>query len=377
MDGAPSKIGRYTVERPLGSGGMGEVFLAYSPAGEPVAVKLIRADRLDPETRKRFEREAHIARGVVGTSRVARFLDADPFADRPWMAVEYISGPTLDESIGAGGTWADILVASMGALLSDGLEAIHRAKLLHRDLKPQNIILGESGPVIIDFGLAAFADASSSLSRSGTIIGSVRCMPPEQAAGKSGVTPAADVYGLGTVLLYAATGHYPYDGATWQAITAQVASADAKPDLNGLPAALAPLVRAMLEHEPENRPTTADVQEMCAELLTARGWSPVQARRELIRLTARPVEQQDPAFAISASVEARIDAEAMSMAAKRGDSAELAALDHADAEREREEPVADEPAAPEPGDAAKPVRPAASTRVAQELRRVYAAAPSL
>lgn len=95
MDGAPEQIGRYVVERELGSGGMGEVYLAFSPAGDPVAVKLIRSDRLDPVTRARFEKEALIARTVVGTNRVARFLDADPYAERPWLAMEYVPGQTL------------------------------------------------------------------------------------------------------------------------------------------------------------------------------------------------------------------------------------------------------------------------------------------
>jgi len=101
--GIPDQIGRYTVTRRLGAGGMGEVFLAYSPAGDPVAVKLIRADRLDPQTRARFEREAQVARTVIGTNRVARFLDADPRADRPWLVMEYIPGRTLQEHVEASG----------------------------------------------------------------------------------------------------------------------------------------------------------------------------------------------------------------------------------------------------------------------------------
>ncbi|MBB6120562.1 protein kinase domain-containing protein [Nocardiopsis algeriensis] len=103
MSGTPSQIGEYTVDRELGSGGMGEVYLAYSPAGDPVAVKLIRADRLDPVARKRFEREAEMARTVVGTNRVARFLTADPYAQRPWMAMEYVPGQTLLDHVGQHG----------------------------------------------------------------------------------------------------------------------------------------------------------------------------------------------------------------------------------------------------------------------------------
>ncbi|GAA3645474.1 hypothetical protein GCM10022267_35250 [Lentzea roselyniae] len=98
MSDMPALIGRYVVERELGSGGMGEVYLAYSPAGDPVAVKLIRSDRLDPVTRARFEKEALIARTVVGTNRVARFLDADPYAGRPWLAMEYVPGSTCSST---------------------------------------------------------------------------------------------------------------------------------------------------------------------------------------------------------------------------------------------------------------------------------------
>ena len=243
MTSPPEQIGRYVVASELGSGGMGEVYLAYSPAGDPVAVKLIRADRLDPKMRQRFEKEALVARTVIGTSRVARFLDADPFADRPWMAMEYVPGQTLHACVEASGPLPPVLVASLGALLAEGLSAVHSAGLLHRDIKPQNIILGDYGPVLIDFGLAAFIDRSiESLSRTGTIIGTPRCMSPEQASGNPHVTTASDVYSLGAVLLYAAAGHYPYAGDTWQTIIAQVASPDHPPDLSGVSDALRPLV---------------------------------------------------------------------------------------------------------------------------------------
>lgn len=186
MTGAPQQIGRYTVARKLGSGGMGEVYLAYSPAGDPVAVKLIRIDRLDPMTRQRFEKEALVARTVVGTNRVARFLDADPFADRPWLAMEYVPGKVLQAQVKEGGSLAPVLVASLGALLAEGISAVHSAGLLHRDLKPQNIILGDYGPVVIDFGLAAFIDRSiDSLSQIGTIIGTPACMSPGTGARQS------------------------------------------------------------------------------------------------------------------------------------------------------------------------------------------------
>ncbi|MEV5375073.1 serine/threonine-protein kinase [Streptomyces nondiastaticus] len=287
MTEVPAQIGRYTVERELGAGGMGQVYLAYSPGGDPVAVKVIRNDRLDQATRARFEREALIARTVVGTNRVARFLDADPYADEPWMAVEYVPGLSVHEQVERAGTLPVPLVASLGALLAEGLEAVHAVDLLHRDLKPQNVMLGEYGPILIDFGLGAFMDAGKdTLTHDGMIIGTVRCMPPEQALGRSRVKAPADVYGLGTVLLYAAAGHYPYDGHGWPAIVAQVTDEAQPPDLSGLPEALVPLITAMLAHAPEDRPALAEVTDQCVALMRGAGFTPVEARYALIDVVA-------------------------------------------------------------------------------------------
>ncbi|MFF3654422.1 protein kinase domain-containing protein [Streptomyces olivochromogenes] len=287
MTEVPAQIGRYTVERELGAGGMGQVYLAYSPGGDPVAVKVIRNDKLDQATRARFEKEALIARTVVGTNRVARFLDADPYADQPWMAVEYVPGRTVHEQVESAGTLPVPLVASLGALLAEGLEAVHAVDLLHRDLKPQNVMLGEYGPILIDFGLGAFMDAGKdTLTQEGMIVGTVRCMPPEQALGRSRVKTPADVYGLGTVLLYAATGRYPYDGNGWPAIVAKVTDETQPPDLSGLPGALVPLVTAMLAHAPEDRPTLTEVTDQCVALLKGAGFTPVEARYALIDVSA-------------------------------------------------------------------------------------------
>ncbi len=171
------RIDRYVIDRHLGTGGMGEVYLAYSPAGDPVAIKQIRSDRLDPLTRTRFETEAEIARTVIGTSRVARFLDADPYAERPWLAVEYVPGITLAAHVEDHGPLAEPLVASLGALLAEGLTAVHAAGLLHRDVKPQNVMLGRYGPVLIDFGLGAFLDDGARPGEAGIVAGVVEARP--------------------------------------------------------------------------------------------------------------------------------------------------------------------------------------------------------
>ncbi|MEV0367355.1 serine/threonine-protein kinase [Nocardia fusca] len=300
MTGMPGKIDRFTVDRELGSGGMGEVYLAYSPGGDQVAVKLIRSDNHDPETRARFEKEALIARTVIGTSRVARFLDADPFAERPWMAMEYVPGRTLLKCIDTGGVLPSLFVASLGVLLAEGLQAVHAAKLLHRDLKPQNVILGRDGPVIIDFGLGAFLDGDSeSLSRSGMVVGTIRCMPPEQARGSSELTTAADVYALGAVLLYAAARKFPYDGAGWNAVRAQVTNPDIGPNLRDVPEDLAPLIGSMLAFEPQDRPTLDAIAKSCISLMESAGRTPVDVRLALIARTTSegapdPAEEPPP-----------------------------------------------------------------------------------
>ncbi|WP_344640674.1 serine/threonine-protein kinase [Kitasatospora cystarginea] len=387
----PTRIGRYTVARKLGCGGMGEVFLAYSPAGDPVAVKLIRADRLDPETRARFEKEAGVARTVIGTNRVARFLDADPYADRPWMAMEYVPGRTLLECVDDDSVLPPLLVASLGALLTEGLGVVHAVGLLHRDLKPQNIILGEYGPVIIDFGLAAFADAAKgSLSKSGSIIGTIRCMPPEQAAGHTTqLSSAADVYGLGTVLLYAAAGHYPYDGARWEAIAAQVTNRDRAPDLSGVPEALLPLIASMLAHEAADRPDLDQVAKACTDLMGQLQLPPAEARRALINRTARRNGKDDIDRTASPdrNVEDRILQQAVLLdehdlvspldgpPGALGPTVEFADTPTPPVDERPMEAMSDE--TPADGVPERRPRVPAAQRIAEELRDAYAQKPEL
>ncbi|TQF01930.1 serine/threonine protein kinase [Kitasatospora acidiphila] len=393
MSGVPTRIGRYTVARELGSGGMGEVYLAYTPAGDPVAVKVIRSDKLDPLTRARFEKEALIARTVIGTNRVARFLDADPYADRPWLAMEYVAGRTLLACVDSDGVLPLPLVASLGALLAEGLSAVHAAGLLHRDLKPQNVVMGDDGPMIIDFGLGAFMDASQeTLSHSGMIIGTVRCMPPEQAGGHPQVSPAADVYALGTVLLYAAARHYPYDGSRWEAIAAQVTNPEIAPDLSGVPSPLVPLLESMLAHAPEERLALEAVSDACAQVLTDCRMTPAAARLALIAHTRVGQAPAAPSEPLTVSFEKLLQ-ERADLVEDNGPASPLddparasqSGIDEAEPVAEPEEPqvLLPGPSAdtgrrneqPKAGPARG--RPPASKRIADELRVLYAADPVL
>ncbi|MEV0122675.1 serine/threonine-protein kinase [Streptomyces sp. NPDC050703] len=351
----PERIGPYAVERRLGAGGMGEVYLAYTVAGDPVAVKVIRPERTNAHSRARFEREAAIARTLTGTGRVARFIDADPTADLPWLATDYIPGRSVYDTVEHGGPLLKPHVASLGALLAEGLAAVHAVGLVHRDLTAKNVMMGGFGPVIIDFGLGAFVGAEKgSMSQDGTILGTVAYIPPEQALGETDVTPAADVYGLGTVLLYAATGRAPYGGASWPAVAAQVANPEVTPDLSGLPEELAAVIAPMLAHHPGDRPSLAHVTRQCADLLRRLGTSPARARRSLIEQTT---PKDHPMMVLP-----------------QPDAHMLDRLDELDRQlrEEPEPPAAEEPAVsvPEPPSRG---RPPASRRVAGELRDRYAA----
>jgi serine/threonine protein kinase len=264
----------------------------------------------------------------------------------------------------------------LGALLAEGLEAVHTAGLLHRDLKPQNIMLGSDGPMIIDFGLGAFLDSSKdSLTQSGMIIGTIRCMPPEQASGNPHVTPAADVYALGTVLLYASTGHYPYDGIRWEAIAAQITNTQVEPNLSEVPVGLAPLITSMLAHSPEDRPTLAQVAAACADLLVRAGLTPADARRSLIAATKTTTDPARSPTALSPSMEKRIEEQAAS------GNDEVSPLDALPPEPEGEEAAPSPPEEEEPGSPGRPRprrgRPPASERIADELRAQYGVQSSL
>lgn len=283
-DDDPRIIGVYTLVCRLGAGGMGQVYLGESPAGQLVAVKVIKPSVLDEDSRARFLLEVDSLKTVYGPF-IASFVAADAQAERPWLAVEFVPGPDLLAYVAEQGPLALVETASLGALLAEGLGTVHEAGLLHRDLKPQNILLAPTGPKVIDFGLAVLAERRSTLTATGVVVGSVLCMPPEQTQGGQHLDRSADVYALGAVLLYAATGHYPYTGTSWQAIARRIEDPAVPPDLSGLPFELEPLISSMLALDPAERPTLPQVTEQLVQVIAGQGLTAVRAKHRLTALT--------------------------------------------------------------------------------------------
>ncbi|MFC9973311.1 WD40 repeat domain-containing serine/threonine protein kinase [Spirillospora sp. NPDC127200] len=249
--GDPRRIGPYLLESRLGSGGMGQVFLGASPAGRHVAVKVIRAEHAEDERfRQRFAREVEAAR-KVGGFHTAQVVDADPDAESPWLVTAFIPGPSLQQVVAERGPLDAGAVRALATGLAEGLAAIHGCGLVHRDLKPGNVIMAADGPRIIDFGIARATDATA-LTSHNVVVGTYAYMPPEQVLGRpSG--PAGDVFSLGCVLAYAATGRGPFDATSIPAIVHRVLNDE--PDLSALPGDLRNLISACIAKDPAQRPT--------------------------------------------------------------------------------------------------------------------------
>ncbi|MFI6006625.1 serine/threonine-protein kinase [Streptomyces sp. NPDC051366] len=248
-------VGRYRIVARLGAGGMGQVYLARSPGGRPVAVKVVRPElATDRDFRRRFAREVAAARRVNGAF-TAGVVDADPDGSPAWLATVYVPGLSLGEAISVHGPWPAQSVVALGAGLVEGLEAIHGAGVVHRDLKPGNVLLAADGPRVIDFGISVASEASA-LTSTGTVIGTPGFMSPEQLTGRS-VGPASDVFSLGALLAYTATGVGPFGTGTPHAL--HFRAVYEQPDLDRLPAELRPVVTDCLAKQPDHRPTVADL----------------------------------------------------------------------------------------------------------------------
>ena len=269
--GDPQLIGPYRLRGRLGAGGMGQVFLGLSAGGRPVAVKVVGAHlATDPEFRERFRREIAVARKVSGvyTSPV---IDADVDGPMPWLATAYVEGPSLADAVPEHGPLPAESVLALARGLAEGLKAIHAAGVVHRDLKPANVLLASDGPRVIDFGISRAAEASA-LTRTGLVVGSPGFMSPEQAEGRE-VGPPSDIFSLGAVLAFAATGQGPFGTGSTPALVYRVVYSP--PDLDHLPAEVRPLIERCLAKDPAARPTAARLLAEAAAVHPATAVLPV------------------------------------------------------------------------------------------------------
>src|SRR3984885_5779344 len=206
----PAAIGGYRLEARLGPRGVGQGSLAVAPAGAPVAVKNVRSDLGDDQDfRIRFEQEIQAARRVRGLY-TAELIDADPAATPPWLVTAYVHGPSLEKVIDSHGPMPEAMVFRLIAGVAEALQAIHAADVVHRDLKPSNVLLAQDGPRVIDFGIAQAQEATS-LTRGDIMMGSPDFLAPEQVLDLP-ITPAIDVFALGSLAVYAAVGRPPFAG---------------------------------------------------------------------------------------------------------------------------------------------------------------------
>ncbi|WP_406066431.1 serine/threonine protein kinase [Streptomyces sp. NBC_01077] len=255
----PERIGDYAVERELGAGGMGTVYLARSRGGRTVAVKVARPElAADPHFRARFRAEVDAARRVGGF-HTAQVVDADPEAAAPWLATAYIAGPTLSGLLAERGPMDEARLRLLGAALAEALQAIHDCGLIHRDLKPGNIIMADDGPRVLDFGIARALE-STRLTSTGAAFGTPGFLAPEQAQGLE-VGGAADVFALGAVLVAAAGGH-PFGEGTPMVLMYR--AVHEPPDLSALPEGVRPVVAACLAKDPAQRPTPKRLLDLLA-----------------------------------------------------------------------------------------------------------------
>ena len=249
----PHMVGEYQLRARLGAGGMGRVYLAFSPAGRAVAIKVVHPELArDAEFRHRFGREVAAARAVSGMYTapvVAAGLDDDP----PWLATAYVPGPSLADVVARHGALPEPAGWRLAAGLAEALRAVHACNLVHRDLKPANVLLAADGPHVIDFGISR-AFEGTSVTAAGMVVGTPGYMSPEQAEGAQ-AGPASDVFSLGCVLAFAATGNAPFGGGSAASVLYRVVTG--QPDLTGVPGRLREVISACLAKDPAQRPGLA------------------------------------------------------------------------------------------------------------------------
>ena len=282
----PGRIGPYRLRGVLGSGGMGRVFLGASADGQLAAVKVIRADvATDPEFRARFRREVAVARKVSSRFTVP-LIDADTDGPMPWLATAYVTGPSLADAVTEHGPLPVRSVLELAAGLAAGLSAIHAAGVVHRDLKPSNVLLAHDGPRVIDFGISVAAETSP-LTRTGMLIGSPGYMSPEQVEGRE-VGPPSDIFSLGAVLAFAATGEAPFGHGS--APTLAYRAVYREVNLDRVPAEVRGLIQRCLAKDPGQRPTARDLEfaASAGAVPATERWIPEAVTRTFLELPDMP-----------------------------------------------------------------------------------------
>ncbi|MFI9046873.1 serine/threonine-protein kinase [Streptomyces sp. NPDC053427] len=280
----PREIGGYRLRARLGSGGMGRVYLAYTPGGRPVALKAVRPELAgDAEFRDRFAHEVASAQRIHGLY-TAQVIGSGVDAATPWLATAYVPGPTVHDVVDRHGPLPVRTVLLLMAGIAEALQAIHGAGVVHRDLKPANVLLAADGPRVIDFGIARAADAVA-LTSAGLRIGTPAFMAPEQAVGRA-ATPATDVFALGALAVHAAGGMPPFGNCPESVALYRVVHEP--PDLTHVPAELRELLWWCLAKNPEERPATGALIEAVRrhpavgeDLRFADGWLPTAIRTEI------------------------------------------------------------------------------------------------
>ncbi|WUA78940.1 protein kinase [Streptomyces sp. NBC_00207] len=271
----PPVVGGYRLAAVLGAGGMGKVYLSYTPGGRPIAIKVIRPEfSEDPEFRRRFQQEVRAAERVQGLY-TAPVIDSDTEGPQPWLATAYVPGPSLAHAVARHGALPvrSVLLLTVG--VAEALHVIHGAGIVHRDLKPANVLLASDGPRVIDFGIARAAD-STALTSTGVSVGTPAFMAPEQASAGT-VTPATDVFALGQIAAFTAIGASVFGDGPSHAVLYRIVHED--PDLSALPEELRPVVTRCLSRDPADRPTLTEVIELCnaasdAPLRQGEDWLP-------------------------------------------------------------------------------------------------------
>ncbi|WP_407837502.1 serine/threonine protein kinase [Streptomyces sp. DSM 116496] len=257
----PEVVGGYRLAAVLGAGGMGKVYLSYTPGGRPIAIKVIRSEfGEDPEFRRRFQQEVRSAERVQGLY-TAPVIDSDTEGAQPWLATAYVPGPSLAHAVAHHGALPPRSVLLLAVGVAEALTVIHGAGIVHRDLKPANVLLASDGPRVIDFGIARAADTTA-LTSTGVSIGTPAFMAPEQASAGT-ITPATDVFALGQIAAFAAIGSSVYGDGPSHAVLYRIVHED--PELGGLPEELRPLVTRCLSRDPADRPALTEVIALCNE----------------------------------------------------------------------------------------------------------------